>query len=159
MKAVKLQIVAVLLYFAFLPGFAMGNAGWRAPGVVGKLLQHSSPASDTTPTDLNGALLHATTATGIEKSPGQTRRLRLAWWRHSRPVPPAPRLRVQQHEIIGNLESIFSIAIRAKPLMPAGSTTYCAVPHPCDSDLAIPHLRAAPCRRRLASEAVARPCC
>lgn len=58
MRCVKLQFIFALLCSAFLPAFAMGNQEQPVTGVVGNLLQHSSPAPDFTLTDQNGAPFH-----------------------------------------------------------------------------------------------------
>ncbi len=58
MKSVKRRIVSVLFCCAFLPAFAMGNQEQPVTGVVGNILQHSSPAPDFTLTDQNNAPFH-----------------------------------------------------------------------------------------------------
>jgi cytochrome oxidase Cu insertion factor (SCO1/SenC/PrrC family) len=58
MKSVKLRIVSVFLCCAFLPVFGMGNQEQPVAGLVGNLLQHSSPAPDFTLTDQNNASFH-----------------------------------------------------------------------------------------------------
>lgn len=58
MRFAKTQVILALLCSALLPAFATGNQEQPVPGVVGNLLQHSSPAPDFTLTDQNGATFH-----------------------------------------------------------------------------------------------------
>ena len=64
MKPLRLQIISVLLCCALLPSFAMGNQEQPVSGVVGNLIQHSSPAPDFTLADQNGATFHMAATRG-----------------------------------------------------------------------------------------------